>query len=338
MTGSLPLPVFALLFVPLLFPAIRAFAAKRGGSSFWPLLPVFLFFTLLLLGWIFHSSCGLCRSLPREGLLLSLALTAAFLSFLPVFPEEERRSPAPFLLPALLSLCTGVFLQKNPEEILAGGGLLVLGLLLSVFFLGGAYPGGYLRFFPVRLGGAALLLGLLSLPALRPSPAEFLFCVTGAILLVLPAPLPRRTETVLHPGFLRADTALFVCLPPLLAFHLLRAIPEGTIPSSPGLQSFSLLVALSGLLYAKISLFVEELAEGLTVAGTGFLLAGFLTFRPEGREGALFLAVLLPLSTTLSGLSLSFLSRRFRTRTFQGLSGSGTAVEPLRLAFLFGAF
>ncbi len=338
MIFSLPIPVFFLLFLPLFFPASRALSSKRGGSFFWALSPVFLFFVLLLLLLIFHSSCTLCHSLPREGLLLSLALAATFLAFLPALPLEERRSPAPILMPAVLSLGTGVFLQGSQSGVLAGGSLLALSLLFSVLFLGGAYPGAYQKFFPVRLGGAVLALGALSFPALRQSLTELLLVLAAAILLLLPAPFPRRTETVLSPGFLRADQALFVCLPPLLIFHLLRAIPGGGLSVSPMLPGLGILLALTGLLYAKISLFVEEMAEGLTVAGTGFLLAGFLTFRPEGREGALFMALLLPLSTALSGLSLSFLAQRFRNRTFQGLAGQGTGVEPLRLAYLFGAF
>lgn len=338
MIFSLPIPVFFLLFLPLFFPASRALSSKRGGSFFWALSPVFLFFVLLLLLLIFHSSCTLCHSLPREGLLLSLALAATFLAYLPALPLEERRSPAPILMPAVLSLGTGVFLQGSQSGVLAGGGLLALSLLFSVLFLGGAYPGAYQKFFPVRLGGAVLALGALSFPAMRQSLTELLLVLTAAILLLLPAPFPRRTETVLSPGFLRADQALFVCLPPLLIFHILRAIPGGGLSISPMLPGLGILLALTGLLYAKISLFVEEMAEGLTVAGTGFLLAGFLTFRPEGREGALFMALLLPLSTALSGLSLSFLAQRFRNRTFQGLAGQGTGVEPLRLAYLFGAF
>ncbi len=338
MIFSLPIPVFFLLFLPLFFPASRALSSKRGGSFFWALSPVFLFFVLLLLLLIFHSSCTLCHSLPREGLLLSLALAATFLAYLPALPLEERRSPAPILMPAVLSLGTGVFLQGSQSGVLAGGGLLALSLLFSVLFLGGAYPGAYQKFFPVRLGGAVLALGALSFPAMRQSLTELLLVLAAAILLLLPAPFPRRTETVLSPGFLRADQALFVCLPPLLIFHILRAIPGGGLSISPMLPGLGILLALTGLLYAKISLFVEEMAEGLTVAGTGFLLAGFLTFRPEGREGALFMALLLPLSTALSGLSLSFLAQRFRNRTFQGLAGQGTGVEPLRLAYLFGAF
>ncbi len=338
MIFSLPIPVFFLLFLPLFFPASRALSSKRGGSFFWALSPVFLFFVLLLLLLIFHSSCTLCQSLPREGLLLSLALAATFLAYLPALPLEERRSPAPILMPAVLSLGTGVFLQGSQSGVLAGGGLLALSLLFSVLFLGGAYPGAYQKFFPVRLGGAVLALGALSFPAMRQSLTELLLVLAAAILLLLPAPFPRRTETVLSPGFLRADQALFVCLPPLLIFHILRAIPGGVLSISPMLPGLGILLALTGLLYAKISLFVEEMAEGLTVAGTGFLLAGFLTFRPEGREGALFMALLLPLSTALSGLSLSFLAQRFRNRTFQGLAGQGTGVEPLRLAYLFGAF
>ncbi len=338
MIFSLPIPVLFLLFLPLFFPASRALSSKRGGSFFWALSPVFLFFVLLLLLLIFHSSCTLCHSLPREGLLLSLALAATFLAYLPALPLEERRSPAPILMPAVLSLGTGVFLQGSQSGVLAGGGLLALSLLFSVLFLGGAYPGAYQKFFPVRLGGAVLALGALSFPAMRQSLTELLLVLAAAILLLLPAPFPRRTETVLSPGFLRADQALFVCLPPLLIFHILRAIPGGGLSISPMLPGLGILLALTGLLYAKISLFVEEMAEGLTVAGTGFLLAGFLTFRPEGREGALFMALLLPLSTALSGLSLSFLAQRFRNRTFQGLAGQGTGVEPLRLAYLFGAF
>lgn len=338
MIFSLPIPVFFLLFLPLFFPASRALSSKRGGSFFWALSPVFLFFVLLLLLLIFHSSCTLCHSLPREGLLLSLALAATFLAYLPALPLEERRSPAPILMPAVLSLGTGVFLQGSQSGVLAGGSLLALSLLFSVLFLGGAYPGAYQKFFPVRLGGAVLALGALSFPAMRQSLTELLLVLAAAILLLLPAPFPRRTEAVLSPGFLRADQALFVCLPPLLIFHILRAIPGGGLSISPMLPGLGILLALTGLLYAKISLFVEEMAEGLTVAGTGFLLAGFLTFRPEGREGALFMALLLPLSTALSGLSLSFLAQRFRNRTFQGLAGQGTGVEPLRLAYLFGAF
>ena len=335
---ALPLPLLAILVLPLLFPASRALAAKKGKGTVWGLIPVIFFALALLFALIFQGGCGPCRDLPREGLLLSLALTAVLLAYLPVIPEEERRSPAPFLLPALLSLATGVFLQEGTGRIEAGGALLALALLLSALLLGGAYPGAYLRFFPFRLGGAVLALGALSVAPSRIPPALLLPTALLGIAFLLPAPFPRRTEKVLSPGFLRADQILFVCLPPLLTFHVLRGFAADSHPFSPAALVFGILVGLSGLLYAKIALFVEEMADGLTAAGTGFLLAGLLTFRPEGREGALSLATILPLATALSGLSLSFLSQRFRTRTFQGLAGQGTAVEPLRLAFLFGAF
>ena len=335
---SLPVPVAVLLFLPLLFPVSRALAAKRGKAAGWGLSPVLLFAFALLYALLFQGACGPCRTLPREGLLLSLAFTAALLAYLPVIPEEERRSPAPILLPAVLSLATGVFLQEGPGRIEAGAALLSLALFLSALLLGGAYPGAYLRFFSIRLVGAALALGALSLEATRTSPALLLSTALLGIVFLLPAPLPRRTEKVLLPGFLRTDQLLFVCLPPLVAFHIFRGVPAGSLSQSPAELLLGPLLGLSGLLYVKIALFVEEMADGLTVAGTGFLLAGLLTGSPDGREGALYMALLLPLSTTLSGLSLSFLSQRFRARTFQGLAGQGTMVEPLRLAFLFGAF
>lgn len=338
MVLGLPFPLLVLLLLPLLFPASRALAAKKGKGTVWGLLPVILFALALLFVLIFPGGCGSCRTLPREGLLLSLALTAAFLAYLPVLPEEERRSPAPILLPVLLSLGTGVFLQEGAGRIEAGGALLSLALLLSALILGGAYPGAYLRFFPLRLGGAVLTLGALWVVPARIPPVLLLPMLLLGVVFLLPAPFPRRTEKVLSPGFLRADQLLFVCLPPLLAFHVFRGLPEESHSHSVAAVVFGILVGFSGLLYAKIALFVEEMADGLTAAGTGFLLAGLLTFRPEGREGALSLATILPLATALSGLSLSFLAQRFRTRTFQGLAGQGTAVEPLRLAFLFGAF
>ena len=336
---SLPGPILLVLLLPLLFPLFRSRSARKRKSMLLELLPVLLYCVFLLLALVFHGGCGLCHQLPETGLYLSLSFGAVILCYLAALPEEERRSPAPFLLPAMTTLSGVVFLQKDHSNLFAGGGVLAGALCVSSLLHGGAYPGAYLRSFPLRLGLSALVIGALSMfGEPRLSTPGFLLAVLLASVLLLPAPLPRRTEKVLFPGFLRTDQALFVCLPPLLVFHLLRGIPaKAAIPFWP-ILFLGILTALSGLLFAKTALFVEELADGLTAAGTGFLIAGFLTFLPEGRNGALFLALLLPLATALSGLSLSFLSQRFRTRTFQGLSALGTNVEPLRLAFLLGAF
>ena len=335
---SIPLPIFILLFLPLLFPAFRAVSVRKGRVPFFEVLPVMFFCVLILLALLFHGECGLCRSIPVDGLWLTLSMSGSFLCYLPALPKEERRSPAPMLLPALVTLSSVVFLQSAPDHIIFGGGILIGVLCLASFLIGGAYPGAYLRFFPVRLGVSAILSGLLSLSRTHLSSGILLLGLLAAVLLILPAPFPRRSEKVIQPGFLRVDQAIFSVLPPLIAFHLFRGVVPELIPPIWMLLSLALLLSLSGLLFAKTSLFVEELADGLTVAGTGFMISGLLTFQMEGHQGALFLAIMIPLATALSGLSLSFLAQRFRTRTFQGLVGQGTVVEPLRLAFLFGAF
>jgi NADH:ubiquinone oxidoreductase subunit 4 (subunit M) len=50
------------------------------------------------------------------------------------------------------------------------------------------------------------------------------------------------------------------------------------------------------------------------------------------------MALLLPQAALLGGMVLSSLVLRYRVRTVAGLSGAGTMIAPLRLAFLLAAF
>ena len=70
---SIPLPIFILLFLPLLFPAFRAVSVRKGRVPFFEVLPVMFFCVLILLALLFHGECGLCRSIPVDGLWLTLS-------------------------------------------------------------------------------------------------------------------------------------------------------------------------------------------------------------------------------------------------------------------------
>ncbi len=333
--GIVALPLLSLFFRP--FKRTAPWSFKKAAFAL-VLLDMGLVLGTLLLDRP-GSACAWCRPFSREGLLLSLSLIGDFLPYLLTEGEEPREEGLPGLLAGVLS--SAIFALIGPAP-LAGGAFLAGVLLLSALYIAKVFPGAYRKPFFIRLGAGAALLALLSLSGKTDFSGSGLLAVlsVSASLLLLPAPFPRRTERVSRASFLRVDQALFVLVPPVLVFHVLGTVlasgPETPLPA--GYLIFFLLLGLSGLLYGKTALFSEDLACGMTTAGTGLALAGLLTRSPDGEEGALFLVLLLPLTTALSGLVLSMLAVRYRGRTFDALSGKGSRHDLLRLAFYLGAF
>lgn len=345
MRTAFPLSILPFLALPLLSPLLRTLFSSGRRRAVATVLPVGLFL-LWLLGRILSfpvPSFFMVGGLSREGLLLSLCLGVVLIPLLLVQTEKtgsskDGRRPGVWLPCLLLSAGSAAFLENEVSGILAGGGLLGLFLLSGAGFLGGAYPGAYRNAFLLRiLAGSIFLLALSFKGALLSTPAGGALLL-AALLLFFPAPLSRRSERVVAPEFLQLDMLFFLCLPPLLVFDLLRVWPSLAFPDTTLLEGGVLGWGLLGLVRAKTAHYVSEVADGLSSAGMGAMVAGLLTGSAAGREGGLFLAVLLPQASLLGGLVLSALIARFRVRTVAGLSGAGAMIAPLRLAFLLAAF
>ena len=336
-------PEILLILLPLLSPLLRPLFPAGRRKVWATILPV-AFFLLLILLQLLKGEGGLFVSpLPETGLLLTLCLGVLLLPILLILPERPAaphagRLPAVWLPCLLLSAGALGFLGSGPGRVLGGGAGLIFLLFLGALGLDGAFPGAYRRSFLLRLFlSGSISLGLALRPVLLVSlPGEVLFL--AALLLLFPAPLSRRTERVVSPEFLKMDVLFFQSLPPLLAFQLLRSVPEGFPGVFPLLGGASLVWGLLGLFRAKTAHYVQEVADGLAAAGMGALTAGMLSGTSQGQAGGLFLAILLPQAALLGGLVLSSLVLRYRVRTMVGLSGSGTMIAPLRLAFLLAAF
>jgi hypothetical protein len=335
--GMVLLPLAPLLIFPM--SGSRPLSYRKGVA-----LLILLDMGLILGTLIMDHPGSLCRScllFPREGLLLSLALLGGALPFLLSGGEKNGEIDSPLLVLGIVSLAIFFFTRSGETSVMAGGALLVGALILGAFLLSRKFPGAYFSSFYVRFGIAMAVLLLLSFRPVHDflSDPVRLTLVLAAGFLLLPAPFPRRTERVSSVIFLRTDLSLFACLPPLLVFHAVESTfsAGGEAPSS-GLIFVCLLFGGLGLLYGKTALFTEDLACGLTTAGTSLALAGLLTRSPEGIGGGLDLVFLLPLTTALSGLTLSFLSTRHRSRTIVSLAGMGSRHDPLRLFFFLGAF
>ena len=344
---GLPWKILAILALPLLPPVLRPLFPPGRKKAFATVFPVVLYLLLLLLELMKGGSADLPLSLPaplpQEGWLLALCLGVLLLPILLILPERpsapnSSRLPAVWL-PCLLVSGSGIaVLGSGAGRAMAGGAGLILLLLLGALVLDGAFPGAYRRPFLLRL----LASGLISLTlALRPI---FLGTLAGegaflvALLLLFPAPLSRRTERVVSPEFLKMDMFFFQCMPPLVLFQLLRA----ATPGFPGAFLFfggaSLGWGLLGLFRTKTAHYVQEAGDGLVAAGMGGMAGGLLSGTPQGRSGGLLMALLLPQAALLGGMVLSSLVLRYRVRTVAGLSGAGTMIAPLRLAFLLAAF
>lgn len=340
---SLSPEIVAILALPLLTPLLRPIFPSGRKKSMATILPVLLFLLLLLFRLLGERGGASGSRLPAEGLLLTLCLGGLLLPILLILPERPAaphagRLPAVWL-PCLLVFGGGVaFLGQGPGRDLGGGAGLIFLLLLGALFLDGAFPGAYRRLFLLRL----LFSGLVSLGfALRPDllgvPAgEALFL--GALILLFPAPLSRRTERAVSPEFLKMDLLFFQCIPPLLIFQLLRSVPSGFSGSFLLMGGATLAWGLLGLFRAKTAHYVQESSDGLVAAGMAAMAGGLMSGTSQGREGGLFMALLLPQAALLGGLVLTSLVLRYRVRTVAGLSGSGTMIAPLRLAFLLAAF
>jgi hypothetical protein len=342
-----PNPLFlAIVCFPLLALLFRPFG-RKNPMGFRKTIAGFCLLDMILVAgtWFLDrpdSLCVSCRIFSPDELLLSLSLLGSMLPFLLIDGEEDHRGPRPGLILGMLACALFGLNLSVPSAPAAGGALLSGGLGLSALLLSRIFPGAYRGSFFFRLALAFGLLGLLAgaeEAGLLGAGAREILAV-AAILLLLPAPFPRKSERVSSPAFLRVDQALFVCIPPLAGFHILRATGEGgTLASpSPALAAACLAFGFLGLLYGKTARFTEDLACGLATAGTGFALAGLLTRTPDGTKGALSLLLLIPLATALSGLALSLLVSRLRVRTFDALSGKGGRFGPLRLSFFLGAF
>ena len=339
--------ILAILALPLLSPILRPLFPPGRKRAMATVFPVGLYLLLLLFELMKEKPADLPLSLfapiPREGLLLALCLGVLLLPILLILPERPSDANASRLpavwLPCLLASGSGsAFLGSGPGRAMAGGAGLILLLLLGALVLDGAFPGAYRRPFLLRL----LVSGLISVTlALRP---VYLGSLAGegaflvAALLLFPAPLSRRTERVVSPEFLKMDMLFFQCMPPLVLFQLLRA----AAPGFPGAFLFfggaSLGWGLLGLVRTKTAHYVQEAADGLVAAGMGGMAGGLLSGTAQGRSGGLFMALLLPQAALLGGMVLSSLVLRYRVRTVAGLSGAGTMIAPLRLAFLLAAF
>jgi len=343
--AALPLNILPFLALPLFSPLLRRLFSSGRSRSLATVLPValFLLWVLARILSLPASSPVIAGGLSREGLLLCLCLGAVLLPLLLVLTEKAEspkggRLPAVWFPCLLLSAGSAAFLESGDSGVLAGGGLLGLLLLGGAGFLGGAYPGAYRNGFLLRvLAGSLLVLTLSFRATLVATPAGG-GMLLAAILLFFPAPLSRRSERVVAPEFLQLDMLFFLCLPPLLVFDLLRVWPSRGFPDTTLLEGIVLGWGLLGLVRAKTAHYVQEVADGLSSAGMGAMVAGLLTGTAAGREGGLFLAVLLPQASLLGGLVLSALIARFRVRTVSGLSGAGAMIAPLRLAFLLAAF
>ncbi len=340
---SLSPEVIAILALPLISPLLRPLFPSGRKKSMATILPVVLFLLLLLLRLLGEAGETSGSRLPVEGLLLTLCLGALLLPILLILPERPAaphagRLPAVWL-PCLMVSGGGVaFLGQGPGRDLGGGAGLIFLLLLGALVLDGAFPGAYRRLFLLRLLfsgvvslGFALWPHLLGLPA-----GEAIFL--GALLLLFPAPLSRRTERVVSPEFLKMDLLFFQCVPPLLIFQLLRSAPSLFSGSFLLFGGASLVWGLLGLFRAKTAHYVQESADGLVAAGMAAMVGGLMSGTPHGRAGGFFMALLLPQAALLGGLVLTSLVLRYRVRTVAGLSGAGTMIAPLRLAFLLASF
>lgn len=346
MIPPFPNPLFlAIVCLPLLALLFRPFG-RHNPMGFRKTIAGFCLLDMILVAgtWFLDrpdSLCVSCRVFSQDELLLSLSLLGSMLPFLLIDGEDDHRGPRPGLSLGMLSFALFGLNLSVPSVPAAGGVLLSGGLWLSALLLSRIFPGAYSGSFFLRLALAFGLLGLLSGvegAGLLGADAREIVAV-AAVLLLLPAPFPRKTERVSSPAFLRMDQAFFVCIPPLVGFHILKATGSGTLASpSPALAAACLAFGFLGLLYGKTALFTEDLACGLATAGTGFALAGLLTRTLDGTKGALCLLLLIPLTTALSGLSLSLLVSRLRVRTFAALAGKGARFGSLRLSFFLGAF
>ncbi|MGC8528865.1 MAG: hypothetical protein ACP5OP_01520 [Leptospirillia bacterium] len=344
---GLPWKILAILALPLLSPIVRPLFPSGRKRAFATVFPVGVYLLLLLFELMTRNSTDFPFStfarLPQEGLLLALCLGILLLPILLILPERpsdpnSSRLPAVWL-PCLLTSGSGVaFLGGGSSRALAGGAGLIVLLLLGALVLDGAFPGAYRRSFLLRLCVSGLLSVML---ALRPA---FLGTLAGegafllALLLLFPAPLSRRTERVVSPEFLKMDMFFFQCMPPLVLFQLLRAAAPGFPGAFLFFGALSLGWGLLGLFRTKTAHYVQEAADGLVAAGMGGMAGGLLSGTAQGRSGGLFMALLLPQAALLGGMVLSSLVLRYRVRTVAGLSGAGTMIGPLRLAFLLAAF
>ena len=299
-------PEILLILLPLLSPLLRPLFPAGRRKVWATILPV-AFFLLLILLQLLKGEGGLFVSpLPETGLLLTLCLGVLLLPILLILPERPAaphagRLPAVWLPCLLLSAGALGFLGSGPGRVLGGGAGLIFLLFLGALVLDGAFPGAYRRSFLLRLFlSGSISLGLALRPVLLVSlPGEVLFL--AALLLLFPAPLSRRTERVVSPEFLKMDVLFFQSLPPLLAFQLLRSVPEGFPGVFPLLGGASLVWGLLGLFRAKTAHYVQEVADGLAAAGMGALTAGMLSGTSQGQAGGLFLAILLPQAALLGG-------------------------------------